>query len=48
MLVSTTWSVANHRVLHTKREVFGLVVRTRILPMNILAGLRSLFGGEIR
>jgi uncharacterized protein YbjQ (UPF0145 family) len=48
MLVSTTWNVAGHRVTETKGEVFGLVVRTRSLPVNILAGLRALFGGEIR
>lgn len=48
MLVSTTWNVADHRVLETKGEVFGLVVRTRSLPMNIVAAIRSLFGGEIR
>jgi uncharacterized protein YbjQ (UPF0145 family) len=48
MLVSTTWNVAGHRVIETKGEVFGLVVRTRSLPMNFVAGIRSLFGGEIR
>jgi uncharacterized protein YbjQ (UPF0145 family) len=48
MLVSTTWNVAGHRVVATKGEVFGLIVRTRSLPMNIIAGVRSLFGGEIR
>ena len=48
MLVSTTWNVAGHRVVETKGEVFGLIVRTRSLPMNIVAGIRSLFGGEIK
>lgn len=47
MLVTTTWNVAGHRVVETKGEVFGLVVRTRSLPMNIIAGIRSLFGGEV-
>jgi uncharacterized protein YbjQ (UPF0145 family) len=45
MIVSTTWNVAGHRVVETKGEVFGLIVRTRSLPMNIAAGVRSLFGG---
>jgi uncharacterized protein YbjQ (UPF0145 family) len=48
VLVSTTWNVAGHRVAETRGEVFGLVVRTRSLPMNIVAGLRSMFGGEIK
>ena len=48
MLVGTTWNVAGHRVVETKGEVFGLIVRTRSLPMNIVAGIRSLFGGEIK
>jgi uncharacterized protein YbjQ (UPF0145 family) len=47
MLVSTTWNVAGHRVVETKGEVFGLIVRSRSLPMNIVAGIQSLFGGEI-
>jgi uncharacterized protein YbjQ (UPF0145 family) len=48
ILVSTTWNVAGHRVVETKGEVFGLVVRTRSLPMNIVAGFRAIFGGEIK
>jgi uncharacterized protein YbjQ (UPF0145 family) len=48
MLVSTTWNIAGHRVVETRGEVFGLVVRTRSLPMNLVAGIRSLFGGEIK
>jgi uncharacterized protein YbjQ (UPF0145 family) len=48
MLVSTTWNVADHRVVETKGEVFGLIVRTRSLPVNIAAMFRSMFGGEIK
>jgi uncharacterized protein YbjQ (UPF0145 family) len=48
MLVTTTWNVAGHRVVETKGEVFGLVVRSRSLLMNIGAAIRSLFGGEIK
>lgn len=48
ILVTTTWNVAGHRVVETKGEVFGLIVRTRSLPMNIAAAIRALFGGEIK
>jgi uncharacterized protein YbjQ (UPF0145 family) len=47
MLVVTTENVAGHRVLETKGQVFGVVVRSRGLGGNIMAGLRSLGGGEI-
>ena len=47
MIVATTESIAGHRVVETKGEVFGLVVRSRGLGGNIRAGLRSLGGGEI-
>jgi uncharacterized protein YbjQ (UPF0145 family) len=48
MIVSTTPYVAGHRVVETKGMVFGLVVRSRGLGGNIMAGLRSIGGGEIR
>src|ERR1700694_4362499 len=47
MIVVTTEDVAGHRVVETKGQVFGLVVRSRGLGGNIMAGLRSLGGGEI-
>ena len=47
MIVSTAPFIAGHRVTETKGQVFGLVVRSRGLTGNILAGLRSLGGGEI-
>ena len=47
MIVVTTEDVAGHRILETKGQVFGLVVRSRGLGGNIMAGLRSLGGGEI-
>ncbi|MGC1457086.1 MAG: YbjQ family protein [Steroidobacteraceae bacterium] len=47
MLVVTTENVAGHRILETKGQVFGVVVRSRGLGGNIMAGLRSLAGGEI-
>jgi uncharacterized protein YbjQ (UPF0145 family) len=47
MIVATTPFVAGYRVVEVKGEVFGLVVRSRGLGRNIMAGLRSLGGGEI-
>jgi uncharacterized protein YbjQ (UPF0145 family) len=46
MIVVTTPFVAGHRVRESKGMVFGLVVRSRGLGGNIMAGLRSLGGGE--
>ncbi len=47
MIVVTTEGVAGYRVAETKGEVFGVVVRSRGLGGNIMAGLRSIGGGEI-
>lgn len=47
MLVSTTENIAGHRTVETIGQVFGVVVRSRGLGGNIVAGLRSLIGGEI-
>ena len=47
MLVSTTENVAGHKTKQTLGQVFGLVVRSRGLGGNIVAGLRSIVGGEI-
>ncbi len=47
MIVSTTNFVAGHRVVETRGQVFGVVVRSRGLGGNIVAFLRSLIGGEI-
>jgi uncharacterized protein YbjQ (UPF0145 family) len=47
MIVVTTEDVAGQRVLETKGQVFGLVVRSRGLGGNIVAGIRTIFGGEI-
>ena len=47
MLVSTTENVAGHRTVETIGQVFGLVVRSRGLGGNLMAGLRSIAGGEI-
>jgi uncharacterized protein YbjQ (UPF0145 family) len=47
VIVSTAPFIAGHRVTETKGQAFGLVVRSRGLSGNIMAGLRSLGGGEI-
>ena len=47
MLVATTENVAGHRTKQTLGQVFGVVVRSRGLGGNIMAGLRSIAGGEI-
>lgn len=47
MLVVTTENVPGQRVREVKGQVFGLVVRSRGLGGNVMAGLRSLVGGEI-
>ena len=47
MIVSTAPFIAGHRVVETKGQTFGLVVRSRGFAGNVVAGLRSLVGGEI-
>ncbi len=47
MLVVTTNEVAGERITQTLGQAFGVVVRSRGLGGNIVAGLRSLVGGEI-
>ena len=47
MIVVTTPFLSGHRIVESKGMVFGLVVRSRGLGGNLMAGLRSLGGGEI-
>ncbi len=47
MLVVTTENVPGYRVAEVKGQCFGVVVRSRGLGGNIMAGLRSIVGGEI-
>jgi len=47
MIVTTTENVSGYRVVEVKGQVFGVVVRSRGLAGNIMAGLRSIIGGEI-
>lgn len=48
MIVTTTENIAGHCVIESLGQVFGVVVRSRGLGGNIAAGLRSIFGGEIK
>jgi len=48
VIVATAPFIAGHRVTETKGQVFGLVVRSRGFSGNLIAGLRSLGGGEIK
>jgi uncharacterized protein YbjQ (UPF0145 family) len=48
MIIATTENIAGHIVKEHLGQVFGVVVRSRGLGGNILAGLRSLVGGEIK
>jgi uncharacterized protein YbjQ (UPF0145 family) len=47
MLVTTTEQIAGQRVRETLGQCFGVVVRSRGLGGNVMAGLRSIVGGEI-
>ena len=47
MIVATTENIAGHRTAETLGQCFGVVVRSRGLGGNIMAGLRSIAGGEI-
>ncbi len=47
MIVTTSNSVAGHRVVKTLGLVRGNTIRVRHLGKDILAALKNLFGGEI-
>lgn len=47
MIVVTTENVAGHRVTKMLGQCFGVVVRSRGIGGNFMAGLRSIVGGEI-
>ncbi|MBS0382956.1 MAG: heavy metal-binding domain-containing protein [Proteobacteria bacterium] len=47
MIIVTSEYVAGYQVTETKGQVFGLVVRSRGIGGNVMAGLRSIVGGEI-
>jgi uncharacterized protein YbjQ (UPF0145 family) len=47
MIIVTSEHIAGQRVVRTIGQVFGVVVRSRGIGGNIMAGLRSIVGGEI-
>jgi uncharacterized protein YbjQ (UPF0145 family) len=47
VLVTTTERPAGYEVKQTLGQVFGVVVRSRGIGGNVLAGLQGLAGGEI-
>lgn len=47
MIVVTTPDIAGIRISRTIGQVFGVVVRSRGIGGNLMAGLRSIVGGEI-
>jgi uncharacterized protein YbjQ (UPF0145 family) len=46
MLTSTTFEIPGSRTIKSFGVVRGITVRTRSLPMTIVGGLRTLFGGK--
>jgi len=47
MLITTTETIANHRIVKTLGLVRGNTVRARHVGKDIMASLRNLVGGEI-
>ncbi len=47
MMVVTSERITGFEIVEVKGPVFGVVVRSRGLGGNIMAGLRSIAGGEI-
>jgi uncharacterized protein YbjQ (UPF0145 family) len=47
MLIATCERIARQKVREVKGQCFGVVVRSRGIGGNIIAGLRSIVGGEI-
>jgi uncharacterized protein YbjQ (UPF0145 family) len=48
MLVVTTENIPGARVTAVRGQVFGVVVRSRGIAGNVMAGLRTIIGGEIK
>jgi uncharacterized protein YbjQ (UPF0145 family) len=48
MLIATTNEIAGHEIKEVLGEVFGLTVRSRNVGSQFGAGLKSIFGGELK
>lgn len=46
MLTSTTFEITGSRTVKSLGVVRGITVRTRSLPMTIVGGIRTIFGGK--
>lgn len=46
MLTSTTFEITGARAVKSLGVVRGITVRTRSLPMTIVGGIRTIFGGK--
>ncbi|HEX4243406.1 MAG TPA: YbjQ family protein [Steroidobacteraceae bacterium] len=47
MHTTTTFELPGFRVVKSMGVVRGITVRTRSLPMSVVGGLRTLFGGRV-
>ena len=47
MHATTTFELPGFRVIRSLGVVRGITVRTRALPLSILGGLRTIFGGRV-
>ena len=47
MLITTAFDFPGYDILAVQGEIFGITVRARNIGAGCVAGLRSLFGGEI-
>lgn len=48
MLITTTEQIPGYQTVEVKGAVFGVIGRSRGMYGNVMAGLRTIFGGEIR
>jgi uncharacterized protein YbjQ (UPF0145 family) len=48
MLITTANDLPGYDVTETLGEVFGLTVRSRNIGSQLGAGLKSVFGGELK
>ena len=48
MIVCTTENIPGYRVTRTIGQMFGLTVRSRGIGGNFAAGMRGVFGGEVK
>lgn len=47
MMTATVFEIPGQRVTRSLGVVRGITVRTRALPLSILGGLRTIFGGRV-